>query len=525
MSHISATNERSLRSNFVTFWLIYLSVAWGLFWLITSNETSVVYAQSIPQVSRTVMPSPFVKEFDVPIRNFAPTGLTVDSSNNVWFAGSNRSVILTFFPKNESFKEYPFNAPGVAKEAVSTVAVSQLVYDEARKRVWFTWADSNSIGELNTETGQVKLQQIPTKNSGPFGILIGPDDAIWFTELFGEKIGRLDPSTGRIIEYFLPSRSSGPIGPALLTVDSEGRIWFTEAYGRRIGAIDLKAVREGTSDGIREYEPPYMVNSPIGVAVSKGVVWFTDHASSIFSMFVPANNTWKQFWVSQPPPEANFPDSLPNQLLIDQDNLWMAEHVGNRMAKFDPSRGLLTEYEVPTRPLALTLWLALDHDGNLWFTESATNKIGFVNASTSTPFAISASSDALVVEPSESASLEVRIKSPVSSALNYSLSGMTISGPRNLTYQFTRGSLSNPPGVSVQDLTIRTQPSLSPGRYSLLISASDGLMTQSKTVELVVKAEPFVPQIFWLIPAASGGIIAITVSVYVMRKRRHLRGG
>lgn len=521
MSQTRSINVRSLRSDFVTFLLIWLFLALGFFWLTTLNGKSVVYAQSIPQIDRAVVPSPFVQEFNVPIRNFAPTGLTVDSSNNVWFAGSNRSAIFTFFPKNESFKEYPFNAPKVAKEGISSVAVSQLVYDEVRKRVWFTWADSNSIGELNTETAQVRLHSIPTKDSGPFGILIGSDDALWFTELFGEKIGRLDPSTGKIVEYLVPSSSSGPIGPALLAADSEGRIWFTEAYGKRIGLIDPKAVGEDTSNGIREFDPPYMVNSPIGIGVSKGVVWFTDHASSSFNMFVPANNTWKQFWVSQPPPEANFPDSLPNQLLIDdRGNIWMVEHVGNRIAKFDSSRGSLTEYEVPSRPLALTLWLASDRDGNVWFTEWATNKIGIVNVTTPIPFNLGVSSNTVVITGKESeAVINFSITSSTNDPITLAVGGLSEKGPGIITSEFSPYTRITRSGTTEGSLKISELSNLKLGTYMLLVSAKDGKVIQSATVTLSMTASSALPQQISLFVIFAAPIVTGIIAVYYVRRR------
>lgn len=39
--------------------------------------------------------------------------------------------------------------------------------------------------------GQITEYTIPTPNSVPFIIAVGPDNALWFTENAGNKIGRI----------------------------------------------------------------------------------------------------------------------------------------------------------------------------------------------------------------------------------------------------------------------------------------------------------------------------------------------
>ena len=45
---------------------------------------------------------------------------------------------------------------------------------------------------------------IPTADSNPYGITLGPDGAMWFAENGAGKIGRIDQS-GSITEFPLPS--------------------------------------------------------------------------------------------------------------------------------------------------------------------------------------------------------------------------------------------------------------------------------------------------------------------------------
>jgi streptogramin lyase len=57
-------------------------------------------------------------------------------------------------------------------------------------------------------------------------------------------------------------------------------------------------------------------------------------------------------------------------------NLWFVESAGNRVAKMTPS-GVFTEYEIPT-PNSLPLGIAAGPDGNVWFTERYGNKVAKV---------------------------------------------------------------------------------------------------------------------------------------------------
>src|SRR6266481_945342 len=85
---------------------------------------------------------------------------------------------------------------------------------------------------------------IPTANSTPQAIIVGPDDALWFTEQASNKIGRIT-SVGHnkiennttavvITEFPVTTASSMPTG---ITVGPDNALWFTEYSGNNIGRI------------------------------------------------------------------------------------------------------------------------------------------------------------------------------------------------------------------------------------------------------------------------------------------------
>src|SRR5262249_17825380 len=80
---------------------------------------------------------------------------------------------------------------------------------------------SNKIGRI-TPTGTVADFLIPTTNSQPEGVALGPDGNVWFAESNAGKLGRITPD-GTITEYALPTGgnsydvTAGPDGPIRFT--------------------------------------------------------------------------------------------------------------------------------------------------------------------------------------------------------------------------------------------------------------------------------------------------------------------
>jgi streptogramin lyase len=110
-----------------------------------------------------------------------------------------------------------------------------------------------------------------------------------------------------------------------------------------------------------------------------GIAWFTVHhtpptaspAGSITEFTVPTANSY-------PAGIAAGPDG----------NLWFTENFGNQIGRISPS-GTFAEFPIPSEnfgsfsldnPSGL-LWIAAGPDGNLWFTESASYKIGRISPS------------------------------------------------------------------------------------------------------------------------------------------------
>ena len=103
---------------------------------------------------------------------------------------------------------------------------------------------------------------IPTANSNPAEITLGPDGNLWFTEYDGSKIGRVTPA-GNITEFPLPTPYAEPHG---ITAGPDGNVWFTEVAANQVGRITPSGTVTEYPTGYR----PWLIDSG-----PDGNLWFT----------------------------------------------------------------------------------------------------------------------------------------------------------------------------------------------------------------------------------------------------------
>jgi virginiamycin B lyase len=203
---------------------------------------------------------------------------------------------------------------------------------------------------------------VPTANSAPTGIAVGPDEALWFTESSGNKIGRITIA-GAITEHPVPTANSGPNG---ITAGPDRALWFTETNGNKIGRITLEGA-------IREFRIPTPKSSPIGIALgSDGALWFAESSSHKIGRMTAAG----EFTEYDVPGGYS---NTPYQITPGPDGaLWFTEDQtdGNSIGRIDTS-GQMTVYGEPD----VNAWpngITAGPDGALWTTDYADCNIGRV---------------------------------------------------------------------------------------------------------------------------------------------------
>jgi len=449
--------------------------------------------------------SNFIKEFKVPINERGLKGIATDNEQNVWFyhATTNNSTIMKMSEESYNFTEYNISGNTTADSAVINLAGGQLLFDNSSNAIWFTDARTNSLGKLDIKTSKIELFSIPTNNSGIMGLALSPDRKfVWFTEIIGNNLGSLDIESKKITEYGTGENS----GPTLLTFDSKGVLWVTLSYGNSVLRVEpWLLIPESKSIGMYSISldrPDFF--SPFGVATTQvnGIekIILSDHGSSrvIVSNISSDLKNYTSYWTS---PSQALPMALPSQVVEDKgDNIFFAEHGGNKIGKISTDNWMMTEFDIPTGPLATSLFLTVSENGKrVWFTEWESNKIAYLDNTVQIPLTISVRNNEssatgpdmkpIILKQDDSHSVDVTLtlNNNVSSlvlpnATELSVVGMTDSGLKGIVYSSKpeRVNLTAVPVADVKiDLNVESEEAVS-GTYTTMMRASlqekDGLI-------------------------------------------------
>ncbi len=439
--------------------------------------------------------SNFIHEFNVPLVNQRGLrGVVTDSQGNPWFyhQTNQTSNIMKFNLANRTFSSYPVQGETVTDNPVINLAGGQMVFDETRNSIWFTDARINSIGSIDIKSGKIGLYRIPTNNSGIMGIVLSPDSKnLWFAEIIGNKIGSFDVETKGITEF--PTGDS--TGPTLLTFDTKGMLWVTLSYSNSILRVEpWLLIPGGKASGMTEIslaKPDTF--SPFGITIAQDKnnvsrIFLSDHGSSrlIVSDLTSELENYTSYWTS---PSQAYPASLPSQVISDKfGNIYFPQHGGNKISRVSVDTGLMTEFDIPTGPLATVVYAVVSPDASkVWFTEWASNRIAYLDNTMTVPLGLKnryiGNLSPIILKINQTYPLDILVTKEGTSTLlslnqvELSIVGMTDSGLQGLTY------LANPQRVNMSEIS-ETSASL-----HLKVNPEDAIagkytiMTRLSTVE------------------------------------------
>jgi streptogramin lyase len=315
---------------------------------------------------------------------------------------------------------------------------------------------------------------IPTNGSFPFRIVTDPQGRVWFTELLGNKLSVYDPTSNSLQEFSVPSAYAGP---ADLTFDTQGNLWFTEAYNESVAEFQ-PATQQFQEYHLSSTDPSRFISSPVGIAISgDGHVWFADHGGNWIVEFDPTSQKLQRFPTGFPR-DPEYTIAIPNGLLIDgHGRIWFSEHWGNAIGYYDPTFRTMVEYPIPTGPISTALWITQAPDGQVWFTEWETNKIGVVHSQLRVPASVHLSES----QVSLAAGAEITIPYLVeSSQLRQGYGNLTYSWssyePTDVQVSFQENRSVTGYADTPGQAQVKISDKVSPGNYTLSIGADIGFV-------------------------------------------------
>ena len=202
-----------------------------------------------------------------------------------------------------------------------------------------------------------------------------------------------------------------------------------------------------------------------------------------------------QEWIQYPTSTVNYQDvTLPYFVAANGSLIWFNEHYANRLAKLDTTHGLLTEYSLSDPPAnriigidnALTFTIA---NNRVWFTELTANYVGYVDTSVQPNFTISPPNNPIIrMKPGENTNLTFTVQGQSAQPLtvqfadteNYTAKPQKIIMTPNMQEITT---LNEPTQLTVN---VRAEESLAPGNYMLLVTITNGLISQSAYIQLQI---------------------------------------
>ena len=432
----------------------------------------------------------YIEEFEVPTLESAPLAITTDSHGRIWFTESNASKLGMFDPDNQTFKE--FAVPGVGDMWGIIVDLDG--------HVWMTqYAGKGSVNpggniveggngrliEFNLMNRSFSSVPMPSNGSFPMRITVDGENRIWFTEFLGGKIGEYDQVSKHLQEYPLSDNNSGP---ADLIFDKHGSLWFTEAYSQQLGKLDV-LTHDISEFNLSAQAPPNIVGSPVGLAVDhEGIVWVADHGGSWIVRFDPATQISTHYPTRIPPSDV-YPLSIPNGLLVDsEDRIWFSEHGGNSIGYLAKDRQTMVEYTVPSGPISTPLWITIAPNGDIWFAEWTSNKIGVVHAQLDVQLNINAAETTYTSHAGDTLTISItaKLNMPLAGNATWDYSWSSYN-PNDLSVTFSQQY----PGLDAKQIQTEAQAQLSskvhPGNYTLAIGLNLGVLRVSTMLAINIQ--------------------------------------
>ncbi|WP_050419499.1 virginiamycin B lyase family protein [Bradyrhizobium tropiciagri] len=216
-----------------------------------------------------------VTEFDLPVANTLPVGITVDGEHNVWVALSTIGAVARRTPDGEW---RVLNLP-------HRDGNPRTIYADRSDTIWYTEKDGNRLGVVNQSDWTVREWTIPTRVAWPLSL--SEDDAgnIWFAEMRADKLARFDRKLEKIEEFKLPAHSA----PFKILFDQSKQLfWISTVFGNSVLRFDI-----GRQKATAAFRVPHEGVWLGGIArMSNGCFWVTEQfGNRVDQLCIPENYT------------------------------------------------------------------------------------------------------------------------------------------------------------------------------------------------------------------------------------------
>jgi streptogramin lyase len=248
-----------------------------------------------------------INEYSTPSGGAGPWFITSGPDGNLWFtenwldkvakittsgtiteypaAGGSGPIAITagadgrlWFTENTKIARINTDGTGYTEYAAAGGATPKGIISGPDGNLWFIDRANNSIGVMST-AGVLLHNYTAGITAGalgsafPFHLVVGPDNNVWFSEYALHQFGRIT-TTGVVSEFFV----AGDAG--WTTVGSDGNLWSTTSSGTNVKVINMSETITQTYGYPGDAVPATARFNDITLG-NDGKVWMTDWANSV----------------------------------------------------------------------------------------------------------------------------------------------------------------------------------------------------------------------------------------------------
>jgi len=225
----------------------------------------------------------------------------------------------------------------------------------ANESVIFDVLVKPTLSEIRTE---ITEYDFPDDESAPLYPRYDGDNTIWISDAQNPKLWKftLDDKQFSSYDFF-------GISTIFLDIDHNGKIWFTDTPNSKIGNFDPKTEKFEIIE-----IPPLVDTSPYSIPIALKVdfdnnIWIAVVDTDMLLVYSQDSKEFEQFL--RVPTSESGPSAL---LLDDNGNMWFAEALSGKIGVVDSKTFEITEF-APDTPLDEPFALLFDKSGSLWIAE------------------------------------------------------------------------------------------------------------------------------------------------------------
>ena len=447
--------------------------------------------EGLPQNILSEKKNLYVKEYSLPFGS-APNGLVVGKAGLVWVTSQN-ATLYSVNPSSGQVKNYQIKGGTTPYEnvGVNSAMVWAIVQDDVGN-IWFSPLGTKSIWRFDPTRDT--FDSYRSETGSPFQMKADKNSEVWFTTLRGDTVGIIKPQNN---DYAISTFDTGSnTNPAGIFIQNDSA-WIANVGSQNIFKYkinqednlvkDISIVQKIPNDNTT------LFSSPTDLLVDGNILWLTEHGTSFLTRYDLDDGKVTRYPTSQ----NNFHTTTLPFWIRGVDNpkvLWFNEHQGNKIGCFDVSNKTLVEYSIPSLPkdgyLTYPLNISQDpHDEKtLWFSEWNTDKVGVIDGNVPIPFELNLNTTQIVLSHNKTGVVDLKITGNAHYSELLSLNASSSITPTaelgNLTVKFS-SNVVDPSHDGIVKLFLNNG-GVTPGNYTVGISASDGFVTKTKFLDLYI---------------------------------------